>query len=120
MPKFTRKDWNKVVLLSAAGLLTGFTAGKLEIEPELVKSFFSEAAQNQITQAGFFFTLAAWMHSTRVKKEIKLNFESLTTAINQLGEAFREDLKIQRDRIDNLAQRVQTLEVVKKVEHHKE
>lgn len=80
------------------------------ISQEALKHFLGEAAQNQITQAGFFFTLAAWLHSGRVKKEIKSNFASLTEAINNVAESLRQDLKNHSNRLDNLTSRVETVE----------
>lgn len=73
-------------------------------------TLFSEAAHSEIAQAGFFFTVAAWLHSGRVKKEIRENFVSLTMAIDKVADAFREDLKVQGARLDNLAARVTSLE----------
>lgn len=94
------------LLAGAAGLLTG-------MGPDHAESFiklFSEAAQSQFAQAGFMFTAAAWVHSGRVKKEIRSNFESLTTAISSVADAFRVDLKHHSERLDNLANRVESLE----------
>lgn len=103
-----------VSIISVVGLIlggtVGFTAGSDVVDYSQVSQLFSDASQNQIAQAGFFFTLAAWIHSGRVKKEISSNFAALTLAINQVAEAFREDLKKHGDRLDNLASRVETLE----------
>lgn len=89
------------------GLITGLLGPG---HAEEVYSSLSTAAQSEITQAGFFFALAAWLHAGRVKKEIKLNFASLTTAINQVADAFRADLRAHGLKLDNLANRVQSLE----------
>ena len=102
----------KTISVASLGLvLAGFIG--VDVDPNKVSKIFSETAQNQIAQAGFFFTLAAYIHSGRVKKEIKSNFEALTTAINQVAEAFREDLKKHSERLDNLASRVEVLEQTK-------
>lgn len=91
-------------------LLVGLVALGAEFDSSAIENFFGDAAKNQIAQAGFFFTAAAWIHSGRVKKEIKENFKSLTLAINQVAEAFKEDLKRHGDRLDNLSYRVTHLE----------
>lgn len=84
------------------------------VDAETVVNLLKESTQNQITQAGFFFTLAAWLHAGRVKKEIKENFNSLKESIDNLGLAFKKDLKAHNDRLDNLSERVETLEVSRK------
>lgn len=83
-------------------------ASELDSAPLL--NFLSDASKNQITQAGFFFTAAAWIHSGRVKKEIKENFKALTLSIDHVADAFKEDLKRHGDRLDNLSFRVTHLE----------
>lgn len=110
---FDKFDIKKAEIKSSLGwlvallTLAGFNA---DIDHEAIKGFLGEAVGNQITQAGFFFTAAAWVHSSRVKKEIKANFASLTAAINNVAESFREDLKNHSERLDNLSMRVQTVE----------
>lgn len=93
----------------AAGVSTGmgFLWG---VDPELVKSFLSETAQSQIAQAGFFFTLAAWLHAGRVKKEIARNFEALTNALNSVALALRKDLDGHREILANHSIRLDNLE----------
>ena len=102
---------NKYIVMSVVSgwLVAGFTIAP-ELDSEQIKLIFGEAASNQIAQAGFFFTIAAWLHSGRVKKEIKENFSSLTKAINDVASAFREDLKAHSEQLNNLASRVQSLE----------
>lgn len=105
--KFPIKTASLVAIL---GLTAGFIHGVSPETAEPVLKLFSETAQNQIAQAGFFFTVAAWLHSGRVKKEIRENFAALTVAIDKVAEAFREDLKAQGARLDNLTTRVTSLE----------
>jgi hypothetical protein len=62
----------------------------------------TEVAQNQIAQAGFFFTFAAIIHSRAVKKEISAQFSILTTAINGVATALRQDLAGQSNRVDKV------------------
>lgn len=108
LPKISKKS---LLTFSAGGFAAGILTGFSDFNPEPLVAFLSESAQSQIAQAGFFFTIAAWLHSGRVKKEIKSNFDSLTNAINKVADAFREDLKRHGDRLDNLDSRVQILEV---------
>lgn len=56
------------------------------LDPEKLSGLFSEAMQHQIFQFTVAFTIAAWIHSGRVKKEIKNQFGSLVTALSGLGE----------------------------------
>jgi len=93
----------------AAGVSTGvgFLWG---VDPELVKHFLSETAQSQIAQAGFFFTMAAWLHAGRVKKEIGRNFEALTAALNSMATALRKDLDGHREILANHGTRLDNLE----------
>lgn len=103
------------------GALAGLTANYFisggVIDPSHILTWVSEAASNQITQAGTYFLIAAWIHSGRVKKEIKSNFASLTAAIDNVSKTFQDDLKEHRDILmshgeilANLVPRVDTLE----------
>lgn len=97
-------------LVATVALLAGFVHGVSPDTAEPIIKLLSDTAQSQITQAGFFFTLAAWLHSGRVKKEIRENFLALTVSIDKVADAFREDLKAHGERLDNLTSRVTTLE----------
>ncbi len=77
----------------------GFLYG---LDPATFTHYLSATANNQIAQAGFFFTAAAWLHANKVKKEIKANFSGLTDAINQVASALRQDLSAHANRIDSL------------------
>lgn len=114
------KKYYLLIIASLGGLIAGTAIGTdflPGLNQELITKFLGEAASNQITQTGFFFTMAAWLHSGRVKKEIKANFASLTEAINNVAVSLREDLKSQSEIIgkhsgllDNLNSRVQYVE----------
>lgn len=113
----TQKSHLRLLLIfSALSFLTGFISTTSPDVADQTMKVFSEAAQSQIAQAGFFFTVAAWLHAGRVKKEIRDNFSALTESINKVADAFREDLKVQVSRLDNLATRVQSLEDTTKKE----
>ena len=106
--KFYNTKLRLIFLFSFCALLAGFTA--VPIETEAVKHFLSEAMQNELTKTMLIFGLASWIHSSRVRKEIRENFTSLTSAINDVADAFKKDLEEQRKVTDNLISRVQTLE----------
>lgn len=72
------------------GLGLGFWYG---VAPESFIQHLSMIAQNQIAQAGFFFTLAAWLHAGRVKSEIRSAFSSLTESIDSLGATLSQQLQ---------------------------
>ena len=80
------------------------------MEIESAKHFLSDAMQSELTKTLFIFTVASWVHSSRVRKEIRENFASLTSAINAVAEAFKKDLEKQREITDNLSSRVKDLE----------
>lgn len=77
------------------------------LDPTSIAKLMSEAANSQIAQAGFFFTLAAWIHAGRVKKEIAANFQLVTDAINNVAVALRQDLSAQSSRIGGLETKVE-------------
>ncbi len=98
----------------ASGSVLGFFYG---LDPDTVARYAGEIATSQIAHAGFFFTLAAWIHANTVKKEIATQFNSVTEAINNVAIALRLDLSAQGDRIGGLetglgklSSRVDTLE----------
>lgn len=82
---------------------------KTYLEPEQVFGLFSAALQSQVTQFGIAFSMAAWIHSGRMKKEIANQLSGITAALNNLGEALRQDLKIQSDRIEKVENGVNEL-----------
>lgn len=106
---------------AGVGVGTGLAAGLYALlsgsDPTQILTLASSAASSQIAQAGFFFTIAAWIHSGRVKREIGKNFSSITDAINNVATALREDLQKHGERLDKhevkldkISGRVETLE----------
>ena len=102
---------------AGVGVGTGIGAGIYVLlggsDLSQILNLASSAASSQIAQAGFFFTVAAWIHSGRVKREISKNFSSITDAINNVATALREDLQKHGERLDKLDKRVENLEKVK-------
>jgi len=83
-------------------------------DPAAAMEVLLSVVNNELAQAGFFFALAAWIHSGRVKKEISKNFASITDAINNVASALRQDLQKHGERLDNISDRVETLEKANK------
>ena len=78
---------------------------------KLIPEAFSGAIQAQVSQFTVAFALAAWIHSSRVKKEIKAQGTQFIDAVNNLTQALREDLRSQSIRIESVENRVHNLEV---------
>lgn len=68
-----------------------------------VMAFLGDALSKQITQFTVAFSLAAWLHAGRVKKEIKAQFEALISVIKQ-------DLNLQAERLGKLEGRMSKIE----------
>lgn len=82
-----------------------------------VIDFFSQALAHQVTQWTIAFTIAAWVHSGRVKREIKDQMSGLSLAITDLGQALRQDLTSQSERIGKIENGFGTLDNrLKKIE----
>ncbi len=92
--------------VAAAGGGAGFL---YSLDPNTIVQHMSMVAQSQIAQTGFFFTLAAWLHAGRVKKEIKESFTSLTLALNDLSAALRQELKIHSEELADHANKLDKL-----------
>ncbi len=63
------------------------------LDPDLITKYLSATLAADLTHQIFLFSLAAWIHSGRVKKEIRAQFSTLTNAIhgveNKLGPAIQ-------------------------------
>lgn len=68
------------------------------LNPEALALLFGDTFVKQMTLFSAAFSLAAWIHSGRVKKEIRIQMEPLTKAIVDLGAALREDLRVLSER----------------------
>lgn len=104
---------SKRVGWTVSGIMAGFGAGLatiLNMDAAIVVGYLSDAAASEVTRAGFFFLMAAWIHSGRVKKEISKNFTSLTAAIDNVAVAFRKDLQSHAIILANHGLRLENLE----------
>ncbi len=79
----------------------------MDFLPGLDSEFLSKLVESDLARQVFLFTLAAWIHSGRVKKEIKTQFQSLTDAISHAESTFTT-------KIDGLDTRVKIVEQVLK------
>lgn len=93
---------DKKVKVTAATAMCTFIAVLCGTNPEETIKFMGEAVSSQVAQSGFFFTLAAWLHAGRVKKEISEQFSILTAALNNVAAALKQDLAIHSGRLDNV------------------
>ena len=75
------------------GIASTVTGSLYAIDPEGFVSHLSAAAANDVARYLVLFGVAAWIHSSRVKKEIRKSFESVTLAINNVADALRFDLR---------------------------
>jgi hypothetical protein len=80
------------------------------MEPQTVIEYFSSSLNHQITQWTIALFVASWLHSGRVKKEIKLQMSNLVNVIDGLGLALREDLKIQSQRIEKVEKSLENMD----------
>lgn len=89
--------------------LSGAAGFLYSMDPNVLVQHMSIIAQSQIAQTGFFFTVAAWLHAGRVKKEIKDSFTGLTESLNSLSAALRQELKIHSDKLADHANKLDNL-----------
>lgn len=79
------------------------------LDLDIIKNLFGDAISSQVTQFTIAFTLAAYIHAGRVKKEIKAQFSHLTDVIGELGAALRQDLNTHSERIGAVEKNVSQL-----------
>jgi len=88
-------DSDKSLRLRLGAAFAGIAALVWNVPADTILQYASEAFSHQVTQFVFAFSIAAWIHSGRMKKE----FKSLTLAVNDLGSALRADLGALNSRI---------------------
>lgn len=84
---------------------------------ENLTDILSAVAGHQVTHFTFAFTMAAWLHSHQVKKEISNQFQKIVMSIDNVAKALKNDLDAQTHRLNQLetgvlvlAKRVDNLE----------
>lgn len=87
------------------------------LDLEIIKAFLGEAISSDVAHWMLGLAIASFIHSGRVKKEIREQFVQLTEAIKDLGSALRQDLNAHSDRIgaveksvSQLADRIESVE----------
>lgn len=80
---------------------------------ELISHLFGTAIGSQVAQFGVAFSIAAWIHAGRVKKEIAAQLSGIKDAVNDLSAALRQDLEKQSQRISQIDARVSKIEGLK-------
>ncbi len=91
------------------------------LSPDTIENFvahLSDSSQSQFSKNLFIFSLAAVIHSGRMKKEIRANFEMLVASIDNVSKQFHSALesqsKKQDEKLDGVIARVETLEAANK------
>lgn len=82
------------------------TSVDIDSAKDLAEKFFG----HQFTQMTLAFMAASFIHSGRIKKEIKLAFVSLTSAIDNVAERVTNELSGIKKEIKNLDERVGHIE----------
>lgn len=80
------------------------------LDPELLMSLGEKFFSHQFTQMTLAFTLASFIHSSRVKKEIKLAFVSLTDSIMSVGKTVGDEVNGVKVEVSKLNARVKEVE----------
>lgn len=109
-----KKHAMKVLKIGALGAGSGMALGYTIINPETVQALLGSAVQEKAVQFGVAFSLAAWLHSSQVKKEIAKLGSGIITSVNAVAEALQLDLRKQAQRMDKLEGVV--LQINKRVE----
>lgn len=80
------------------------------LSAENIGTLLGTALGHQVTQFGIAFSIAAWLHAGRVKKEIRSQMESMIEAVDKVAKVLKEDLAGQASKLSELTTRVTTLE----------
>jgi hypothetical protein len=93
-----------VILISLTGCV-----GVAASDPEAFQGVLGEALSNQVSQFTMAFTIAAWVHSGRVKKEIRTQVGGIISSIDSVAQTLKQDLAAQGKRLDGVENTVKTL-----------
>lgn len=84
------------------------------LDPDLLMHFGERVLSHNFTQMTIAFTLAAFIHSAKMKKEINLAFSGLTDAINNVANKVTAEMTNIKTEIHNLTDRVDKIEGISK------
>lgn len=79
-------------------------------DPEFITGWAEKLFSHQFTQMTMAFMAASWLHSGRVKKEIKAAFAGLTDAIDNVADKVTNELAGIKGEIKHLDGRVEYIE----------
>lgn len=77
---------------------------------DTIQIFLSAALTHQVTQFTFAFSIAAWIHSGRMKKEIASQVIGIKNSIDGVTMALKDEILNQSSRIGYIEKRVENLE----------
>jgi hypothetical protein len=72
----------------------------MELDLSTIISAFGEAMNHEIIRYVTAFSIAAWIHSKNVRKEIKLQMAGLIESIDAVRETLADEIKVQAKRIE--------------------
>jgi hypothetical protein len=77
---------------------------------DTIQTFLGAALTHQVTQFTFAFSIAAFIHSGRMKKEIASQVSGITASIDGVTKALKDEILNQNSRIGSIEKRVEILE----------
>jgi hypothetical protein len=77
---------------------------------DLISNWLGQVLQSEMMKMSIAFLLAARMHRSWVKKDMAEQFDKITGSINNVADKVSHGLALHSIRIDELSQRVETLE----------
>jgi hypothetical protein len=80
------------------------------VDADTVVSFLGDAFKADFTKMTLAFTVAAWLHRSWVKKDIKSYFNALTAAIDNVADKVSGEMVSMKKDMLNIATRVEALE----------
>ncbi len=75
-----------------------------------IQEYGSKALSHEVVQWGVALAIAARIHAGQVKGEIRAQIGNLSSSIDALGKALRDDLKSVNDRLLNVETRLEKVE----------
>ena len=72
------------------------------LNPELLKNILGDALTGEFVKTCSIFSLAAYVHSKQVRKEIKMQFGALISVLQMDLDAQKKTLGLLYDRVDTI------------------
>lgn len=67
-----------------------------------IQSFLTDAIQHEVVKWSVAFSIAAFVHSRQIRKEIRFQVGNITDSIKDVARTLKEDLDKQGKRLDNV------------------